>query len=145
MSENEQIVQAMLDLANGGDGAAIHAYLADAMYVKDPALGISPASKMHAVQSALLAGFPDLQYRIIRTLAAGDSIVVECMLSGTHKGTFAGVPPTDRTIEVPAAFSIDIVGGKVTDCRSYLDTISMMEQIAGVPWPATPAPGAAVP
>jgi len=143
-NENERVVQAILDFANRREGAAIHAYLAESMHAIDPTLGTSAASRMHAVQSALLAAFPDLQYRIVRTLSSGDSLVVECMLSGEHRGVFAGVPPTNRTIEVPAAFCIEIVGGKLTDCRSYVDTITLMEQIGGIPSPAAVATAAGV-
>jgi predicted ester cyclase len=100
---------------------------------------------MHAVQSALAAAFPDLHYRIVRTLSSGDSLVVECVLSGTHQGEFVGVPPTNRRIEVPAAFCLDVMGGKLTDCRSYFDGISLLEQIGGLPSPAAAAVTAGLP
>lgn len=136
MSENERVVQAMLEAANRHDAAAIHAYLAEAMHAVSPATGSSTASRMHAIQSALMDAFPDLQYRFDRVHASGDTVVVECTVSGTHKGEFAGVAPTNKRIELPAAFCIEIAGGKLTDCRSYLDTVSLMEQIAGAPVPS---------
>ena len=145
MSENEQVVQAILDLANRREGAAIHGYLADSMHAIDPTSGASAAGRMHAVQSALAAAFPDLHYRIVRTLSSGDSLVVECVLSGTHQGEFVGVPPTNRRIEVPAAFCLDVMGGKLTDCRSYFDGISLLEQIGGLPSPAAAAVTAGLP
>jgi steroid delta-isomerase-like uncharacterized protein len=129
MSENERVVEALLELANRHDGAAIHAYLAEAMHASDPATGASAASNMHAIQSALLAGFPDLQYRMRRTIFSGDTAVIECVLYGTHKAAFAGVAPTNKTIELPAVFCVEIVAGKLTDCRSYLDTMTLLEQI----------------
>ena len=136
MSENERVVQAMLELANRHDGAAIHAYLSEAMHTITSTSGISTAGRMHAVQSALLAGFPDLQYRINRTLSSGGTIVIECTLSGTHKGSFAGVAPTDKRIDVPAAFCLEMADGKLTDCRSYFDTVTLMEQIGAIPLPS---------
>ena len=136
MSENERVVQAILELANRHDAAAIHGYLAEAIRASDPRTGVSAASRMHAVQSALLAGFPDLQYRIDRVLPAGDTVVVECTLSGTHKGAFASVPPTDKTIELPTAYCLQIVDGKLTDCRSYFDSLSLLEQIGAIPAPS---------
>jgi steroid delta-isomerase-like uncharacterized protein len=139
MSENEGVIQAMLESANRHDSAAIHACLAEAMHAVNPRMGVSPASRMHAIQSALTAGFPDLQYRIDRLTSSGTTVVVECTLSGTQKAEFAGVPPTNKKIEVPAAFCLEIERGKVTDCRSYFDTLGLMEQIG-----ALPAPGAAV-
>jgi steroid delta-isomerase-like uncharacterized protein len=133
VSENETVIRAMLELANRHDGTAIHAYLAEAMSVSRPTTGTSPASRQHAVQSALLEGFPDLQYRMERMLSSGDTVVIECTLVGTHKRAFAGVPPTNKTIELPTVFWVEIIDGKLTDCRSYLDTLTLMEQIGALP------------
>ena len=132
MSENESVVQGMLESANRHDPAAIHSYLAEAMHAVNPTIGASAASRMHAAQSALLVGFPDLQYQIDRTLSSGDMVVVECTLSGTHKGAFAGVGPTNKRIELPAAFCVQIDGGKLTDCRAYFDTLTLLEQIGAI-------------
>ncbi len=143
MSENEDVVQSMLESANRHDADAIHAYLGEAMHAINPTIGASAASRMHAVQSALMGGFPDLRYRMDRLLRCGDTVVVECTLSGTHNGAFAGVPPTNKTIEVPAAFCLEIVGGKLSDCRSYFDTVTLMEQSGAIPRPtAAVAPAA---
>ena len=65
MSENESVVQGMLESANRQDAAAIHSYLAEAMHAVNPKIGASAASRMHAAQSALLVGFPDLSIRLI--------------------------------------------------------------------------------
>jgi steroid delta-isomerase-like uncharacterized protein len=135
MSENEAVVQAMLELANRHEGSAIHSYLAEAMHAVNPTQGSSPANSMHAIQSALMTGFPDLQYRIDRLSSSGSTVVVECTISGTHTAAFAGVPPTNNRIEVPAAFSLEIEQGKLTNCRSYVDGLTLMEQIGALPAP----------
>jgi steroid delta-isomerase-like uncharacterized protein len=137
MSESERVVQAMLESANRHDAEAIHAYLAEAMHAINRTAGVSTASRMHAVQSALLAGFPDLQYRITRTLFSGNTAVIECTVSGTHKGSFAGIAATNKTIDVPAAFCLEILDGKLTDCRSYFDTVTLLEQIGSIPFTTT--------
>jgi hypothetical protein len=82
MSENEDVVQSMLESANRHDAAAIHAYLGEAMHAINPSVGASAASRMHAVQSALMAGFPNLRYRMDRLLRSGDMVVVECTCPG---------------------------------------------------------------
>lgn len=131
MSTNEGFVQSMLESANRHDTAGIHAFLADAMHEINPRIGTSAASRMHWAQTALMTGFPDLQYRVERMVSSGSSIVVECVMTGTHTGTFGGVEATNKTIELPAAFFLEISGGKMTDCRAYFDTGALMEQIGG--------------
>lgn len=142
MNENEGVVQAMLELANRHDSSAIHAYLAEVMHAVNPDTGASTASRMHMVQSALMTGFPDLQYRMDRLISAGNSVVIECTLSGTHTGTFAGVSPTNKKVEIPAAFCVEIEGGKLVDCRSYIDTLTLMVQIGAFPAAAPAVPPA---
>ena len=131
MSTNEQVVQAMLESANRHDAAGLHAWLADAMHEISPRIGTSAASRMHWGQTALMAGFPDLQYRIDRMISSGNSMVIECVMTGTHTGTFQGVAPTNKTVELPAAFCVEIVDGKMTDCRAYFDTGALVEQLSG--------------
>ena len=143
-NENEGVVRAMLELANRHESAAIHTYPADAMHATNPSTGVSAASRLHAVQSALLAGFPVFQYRIDRILPAGETVVVECFLSGTHNGAFAGVPPTNKTIELPVAYCIQITDGKLIDCRSCFDSLSLMEQLGAIPTPSAGAVRAVV-
>ena len=133
MSTNEGVVQSMLESANRHDSAVIHGLLADAMHEINPRVGTSAASRMHWAQTALTTGFPDLQYRIERMVSSGSSTVVECVMTGTHKGTFGGVAPTNKTVELPAAFCLEFSGGKMTDCRAYFDTGALMEQISGTP------------
>jgi steroid delta-isomerase-like uncharacterized protein len=138
VNENEQIIRSLEELANRRDGAAIHAFLSETMRAVDSARGDSAANRMHAAQSLLLAAFPDLHYQVLRTTSSGNVIVAECVLSGTHTGQFAGLEPTNKSIEIPAAFCIEIDAGKLTECRSYFDTFSLMQQIGGIPLPATP-------
>src|SRR5438128_6993608 len=93
-----------------------------------PSLEKAIASGMHAVHSAIFAGFPDVEYRIERMLSQGDSVVVECTVVGTHQGEFAGVPATGRPMNLPVAFCVEVANGKVTDWRSYFDTATLMRQ-----------------
>ena len=114
-------------------------YLAEDMRFRNPITGESDASGMHAVHSAIFAGFPDVEYRIERMLSQGDSVVVECTVIGTHQAEFAGVPATGRPMNLPVAFCVEVANGKVTDWRSYFDTATLMRQVGA---PLTPAEAA---
>ena len=56
MSQGEDILRAVLELANRHDADAIQAYLAEDMRFRNPITGDSDASGMHAVHSAIFAG-----------------------------------------------------------------------------------------
>jgi steroid delta-isomerase-like uncharacterized protein len=143
MTQGEDVLRAILVLVNRHDADAIQAYLAEDMRFRNPITGDSDASGIHAVHSGIFAGFPDVEYRLERLLSQGDSVVVECTIIGTHQGEFAGVPATGRAINLPVAFCVDVIGGKVRDWRSYFDTATLMRQIGALPTPAETAPAAA--
>jgi steroid delta-isomerase-like uncharacterized protein len=139
MSQGEDILRAVLELSNRHDADAIQAYLAEDMRFRNPITGDSDASGMHAVHSAIFAGFPDVAYRIEHLLSQGDSVVVECTVVGTHQGEFAGMPATGRSMNLPVAFCVEVAGGKVTDWRSYFDTATLLRQIGALPVPVEAA------
>src|ERR671939_592195 len=135
MSQGEDILRAVLEMANRHDADAIQAYLAEDMRFQNPITGDSDTSGMHAVHSAIFAGFPDVEYRIERLLSQADSVVVECTVVGTHQGEFAGVPATGKSMNLPVAFCVEVAGRKVADWRSYFDTATLMRQIGALPTP----------
>src|SRR5215211_3937420 len=46
----------------------------------------------------LRQSFPDLRAVVEDEIAEGDTVVQRLTLSGTHKGTYFGVPPTSRHV-----------------------------------------------
>jgi predicted ester cyclase len=44
------------------------------------------------------AGFPDLQYEVLREVEEGDMIAQHCKVTGTHLGTIFGTEATGRTV-----------------------------------------------
>ncbi len=47
-------------------------------------------------------GFPDLRFDIKHLHVGEEAIPVEMVLSGTHTGTWFGIPPTGHRFEIPA-------------------------------------------
>ncbi|WP_373741361.1 ester cyclase [Neisseria sp.] len=45
-------------------------------------------------------GFPDIRWKLEETVAETDKIAVRWTCSGTHQGTFMGVPPTGKRFSV---------------------------------------------
>jgi len=49
----------------------------------------------------LFQGFPDFSLDVRRKHEAKDSVIVEGILGGTHRGTWMGMPATGKTVAVP--------------------------------------------
>jgi steroid delta-isomerase-like uncharacterized protein len=79
-------------------------------------------------------GFPDLRFDITSLHVGEEAIPVEMVLSGTHRGTWFGIPPTGRRFEIPvcAVFIFD-EDDKIAGERGYFDSALMLRQLGLLP------------
>ena len=82
-------------------------------------------------------GFPDGKVTIDRTVAAGDTVVVEHTGKGTHTGTLRGpagdIPATGRSVTLQLCDVHDIRDGKIRRVSSYFDSASLLQQLGVMP------------
>jgi predicted ester cyclase len=55
--------------------------------------------------------------------------------TGTHRGTFLGVPATGRPVKVWGIVIDRLQDGKIKDTRILMDTLGMMMQMGVIPAP----------
>jgi predicted ester cyclase len=63
-------------------------------------LGMSPIN-WNATKQFLTAfwnAFPELSHKIEDIMAEGDKVALHVINTGTHKGEFLGIPPTDKKV-----------------------------------------------
>jgi steroid delta-isomerase-like uncharacterized protein len=79
--------------------------------------------------TGLLQAFPDLQVKIVESMADGDRVAVRNVMSGTHDGDFAGVPASGNRIEVPSTDVLRIEDGKLAEFWPLCDTARLFHQL----------------
>jgi steroid delta-isomerase-like uncharacterized protein len=89
---------------------------------------------IRAVYSDMFTGFPDIQTTVKNWYVGEDAVVVETVLSGTHKGTWSGIPATGRSVAIPmcAIFPIDS-SGKLKAEIVYFDSAILLQQLGLAP------------
>jgi predicted ester cyclase len=91
------------------------------------------AFKQH--ESEIFSAFPDFNETIDDMIVEGDKIVTRFTMTGTHKGEYMGIPPTNKKVTV-WAISIDrVAGGKFVESWARMDTLGMMHQLGLIPTP----------
>lgn len=80
---------------------------------------------------SFLASFPDLVVDIVSELAVDGDEVVEWLMSGTHAGEFAGLPPSGRNFEVRGVSILRVREGRITRCSDYWDLGTVRRQLGG--------------
>ena len=79
--------------------------------------------------AGLFATFPDFEIEHVRLQHAGESVVVECVVTGTRHRPFAGVPPTGRRIEVPLVANFDFDGDLLIGEKVNFDLAALIQQL----------------
>ncbi|MEU6841691.1 flavin reductase [Streptomyces sp. NPDC046716] len=79
--------------------------------------------------SAVREAFPDLRTEIEDLAEDGDRVAVRWHSTGRHTGTFLGVPPTGRTVEVSGATFARFDGDTVTEEWVTFDSRQLLESL----------------
>jgi steroid delta-isomerase-like uncharacterized protein len=87
----------------------------------------------------MLESFPDLNARLDAFITEDDLIATRFTVTGTHRGAFAGHPPTGRTFEMTTADYFRVQDGRLAEHRDVLCLHTLLDQL-GLP----PDPGVAV-
>lgn len=83
-------------------------------------------------------GFPDLKFTIDTSIGERNEVVIHWTVTGTHKGYFLGIPPTNRQATLTGTSIYRLEGGRIVEGWSDWNLMSMMQQL-GV---AAPSPKA---
>lgn len=88
--------------------------------------------------------FPDWRMEVLEMVSDGESVVVRCRVSGTHKGVSAkrmnggfllGVPPTEKHFVVQHIHWYKVRGGKIAEHFTNRDDLGMTQQLGLLPGP----------
>jgi steroid delta-isomerase-like uncharacterized protein len=88
-----------------------------------------------AIIGMIRGGFPDVRWTLEEIIAEGDQVAARFTMRGTHRGTFFGVPPTEKTIEVQAMNFYRLADGRFVEERGQPDLLGLLQQIGAVPTP----------
>jgi steroid delta-isomerase-like uncharacterized protein len=84
----------------------------------------------------LFKGFPDFWLDIRQKYIGSDTVTVEGVFGGTHRGTWLGIPPTGKSVEVPVcAVSTFTADDKLKSEIAYYDRLGILEKMGVVSLP----------
>jgi predicted ester cyclase len=74
--------------------------------------------------------FGNVPARSRRYVPADDGLIVETRFVGTHRGTYRGIEPTGRPIDLPVAIFVSFRDGLMLGERFYYDRSTLLAQIS---------------
>ena len=119
----------------GGDPAVLVDVLAPDNVFHDPADPETPPGPAGATAMAagFVAAFPDLRVVEEDYVAGGDKVVYRWRGRATHRGAFAGVPPTGRPVEFSGIEIVRLAGGRIVEHWDEIDALGLLRQLGAGP------------
>jgi steroid delta-isomerase-like uncharacterized protein len=81
----------------------------------------------------LFTAFPDLNFEVTYKIARGDNVAEQWFIRGTHLGTFMGIPPTARPVEIPGMSMAELRDGRFVSDHFYFDALGVLRDMALMP------------
>jgi predicted ester cyclase len=92
-------------------------------YISDPAL------KEHIRE--VEAAFPTYTLEVQEMIVEGDLVAIRGTVRGTHKGVYAGIPPTGRQLNLEVMVFYRISDGRISKYWLQTDSKALVEQLTG--------------
>jgi steroid delta-isomerase-like uncharacterized protein len=129
---NRIVASRWIDAFNTRDAAA-EAAARTADYVAHAPESIQPAAldsdAWVEFLSVFVEGFPDLHLEVLGSSADDGMVAQRILFTGTHTGSFRGLPPTGRKVRFSGLEINRMVDGRVAEHWFQLDAVTLFEQL----------------
>jgi len=119
--ENKALVRRLFEEYNKGKAAA--------MAEIDRSIDIPDLKHFKQMESEAFSAFPDMHVTIDDMVAEGDKVAARVTMTGTHKGEYMGVPPTNKKVTFSLIFIDRFAGGKIVEDHGQYDALGLMRQL----------------
>ena len=131
---NRKLVEDYNNAWAKGDAVQLERLLDNNFRFNNPPPGLTPDKKGAIAMSQMFRkAFPDLAMRIEKVVIQGDNVAVRAIGTGTHKGEFMGVPPTNKRTETGIVSIVTVRNGKIVEDVTEFDSLGLFTQIGAVP------------
>lgn len=86
-----------------------------------------------AIIGMMRSGFSDIQWSLEDTVVEENRVAARFIMTGTHNGTFFGVPPTGKAIRVQAINFYRFSNGLIVEEYGQPDMLGLLQQIGAAP------------
>jgi predicted SnoaL-like aldol condensation-catalyzing enzyme len=80
----------------------------------------------------IFAAIPDFKYTLLKIVAEGDLVFMYSTTTGTHKGTWLGMPPTGNKLDFNVVDIFRLEDGLIAEHWDVADTLTLFTTIGKV-------------
>jgi steroid delta-isomerase-like uncharacterized protein len=138
-SNAELIRWAFEDCLNHQDVAPLRAFWTDETVERFPDETCHGADAIANYFARCFTGMPDFHMEIRALVEDGDHVFVHWRLTGTHRGPFAGIEPTGRSLAIDGMDHFELHDGRVVSNFVVFDQMQVARQLGVLPADGSPA------
>jgi steroid delta-isomerase-like uncharacterized protein len=129
--QNRALVSRMWEAWNKRDFEAWKEMHAPEYLYYSPSNSAKPLSREETIEmgKSFFVGFPDAISKIEEPTALGSRVISIWIMTGTHEGEFAGIPPTGNKIECSGIMVTQIENGIIVEDKEEADMLTLMQQL----------------
>lgn len=135
---NKAAVKRLADAANSHDPERISATVDEIFDPNWRAGGQMPIEAngpqdIKDVFATLHQAFPDLHISVEALIAEGDEVVCRERITGTHRGSYMGLPATGKKVAYNEITIARFAEGRIIETWGVVDVLSLMKQLGAIP------------
>ena len=138
MTANEAAIRNAYQVAENKDVAGWIRCFTETGTFTDESIGVTyRGEELGRTVEVYAAAFPDMHRELFRFFEAGDTVIVELALQGTHQGPLAlpagTVPATGKRMDAPCCDVFRLVDGKIQSFNCYPSGTIILAQLGVFP------------
>jgi steroid delta-isomerase-like uncharacterized protein len=130
-ADNRRLVEAAYEALNAHDLNRYGNFIDDS-YVVETVASPTPIRGREAVNQLIktyFKAFPDFHQDIEQMIASGDWVVSRWHVTGTHRGEFNGISPTNRQVSLRGCTVSEIRNGCIVKTIISYDQLAVLQQL----------------
>ena len=138
---NRKLVEDYTNAWAKGDAIRLEGLLDNNFRFNNPPPGLTPDKKGAIAMSQMFhKGFPDLTIRVEKVVVQGENVAIRAIGTGTHKGEFMGIAPTNKRTETGIVSITTVRNGKIVEDVTEFDSLGLLTQLGAIPELEAPTP-----
>jgi steroid delta-isomerase-like uncharacterized protein len=136
--QNKSIVRRWVEEGwnKGNPGVADQVYAPDYVQHEPAPAPVTSRDALKQYVAEFLEAFPDLHFTIDDLVAEGDKVVWRFSSTGTHRGTFLGIPSTGKSGNITGMVMFRLENSLIVEGWVNIDTLGLLQQLGVIPMPS---------
>jgi predicted ester cyclase len=133
-TNNRKLVEDYFNAWAKGDSKTLERLLDSSYTFNNPPPGLSSDRRGALEMSRLYhAAFPDMSLKLSNWIVDKDQCAFRFTGTGTHKGEFLGLSPTNKRVEVTGLAIVKCRNGKVVEDITEFDALGLLTKLGAIP------------